>query len=59
MDVFFSGLPKYDASGEAYSYTVDEVDVPEGYVESVEGTTITNTYAKKPLKNSRRCHLER
>ncbi|MGJ8730144.1 Cna B-type domain-containing protein [Listeria aquatica] len=47
----FSGLPKYDASGEAYSYTVDEVDVPEGYVESVEGTTITNTYAKKPLKN--------
>ncbi|MEN2667252.1 Cna B-type domain-containing protein [Listeria aquatica] len=33
-----------DANGKAYSYTVDEGNVPEGYVKSVNGTTITNTY---------------
>ena len=40
----FTDLPKYDADGAEYKYTVKEEVVPDGYVESVEGYNITNTY---------------
>ena len=39
----FRDLPKQDQDGKAYTYTVDEVNVPNGYAKSVNGTTITNT----------------
>lgn len=39
----FTALPKYDASGTAYTYMVKEVEVPEGYIVSYEGTDIINT----------------
>jgi len=44
----FTGLSKYDVDGNLITYTVKEVDVPDGY-ESVEGNkdnqyTITNTH---------------
>ena len=38
----FSDLPKQDAQGRNYTYTVDEVNVPSGYTKSVSGMTITN-----------------
>lgn len=37
-------LDKTDLYGKAYTYTVDEVDVPANYSKSVVGLTITNTY---------------
>ena len=40
----WNNLPKYAPDGTAYSYTVDEVTVPNGYVKIQEGNTITNTY---------------
>ncbi len=39
----WENLPKYDATGKLYEYTVDEEDV-EGFIKKVEGTTITNTF---------------
>jgi pilin isopeptide linkage protein len=43
----FTNLPKYE-NGEKIIYTVDEKEVPDGYVKTVvssaEGTSITNTY---------------
>ncbi|MDO5414000.1 MAG: Cna B-type domain-containing protein, partial [Bacillota bacterium] len=39
----FTALPKYDASETAYTYMVKEVEVPEGYIVSYEGTDIINT----------------
>ena len=39
----FYDLPRQDAQGNNYTYTVDEVNVPDGYTRSVSGTTITNT----------------
>ena len=39
----FRNLPKQDKDGKDYTYTVDEVNVPNGYTKSVNGTTITNT----------------
>ncbi|WP_429973948.1 Cna B-type domain-containing protein [Enterococcus sp. AZ163] len=42
----FTNLPKYDAKGEAYNYTVKE-DPVKDYQAKVEGTTITNTYENK------------
>lgn len=38
----FQNLPRQDAQGNNYTYTVDEVNVPSGYTKSVSGTTITN-----------------
>ncbi|WP_205839700.1 Spy0128 family protein [Porcincola intestinalis] len=38
----FQNLPRQDAQGRNYTYTVDEVNVPSGYTKSVSGTTITN-----------------
>lgn len=38
----FSDLPRQDAQGRNYTYTVDEVKVPSGYKKSVSGSTITN-----------------
>ena len=45
----WTNLPKYDASGELYSYTVEEVKVPDGYEVSYnqEMLTITNTLIKR------------
>ena len=37
----FGNLPKLDANGRAYSYTVREIEVP-GYNSSVRGTSIIN-----------------
>lgn len=39
----YSGLPKYNNSGTAYTYTVRERSTPSGYVSSQSGNTITNT----------------
>ena len=41
------GLPKYDAEGDVYQYTIEEVNVPEGYTSNVKGYTITNTYEEQ------------
>lgn len=38
----FSGLAKY-LDGREIAYTVQEMDVPDGYEAAVNGTTITNT----------------
>ena len=38
----FTNLPKTDAEGKAYTYTVDEVEVP-GWTKNVSGYNITNT----------------
>lgn len=45
-------LPVTDASGKAYEYYVDEVSVPTGYVKSVVGLTVTNTWGvpKNPIE---------
>ena len=37
-------LDKTDQNAKAYTYTVDEVDIPANYSKSVVGLTITNTY---------------
>ena len=41
----FQDLPLTDADGAAVIYSVDEV-VPEGFVKTITGTTITNTKAE-------------
>ena len=38
----FQNLPRQDALGRNYTYTVDEMNVPSGYTKYVSGTTITN-----------------
>lgn len=40
----WTDLDKTDVNGAAYTYTVDEVAVPENYTKSVDGLTVTNTY---------------
>ncbi|PID82193.1 MAG: hypothetical protein CSB16_02475, partial [Clostridiales bacterium] len=40
----WSDLDKTDASGNAYTYTVDEVAVPENYSKKIDGLKIINTY---------------
>lgn len=40
--VTFTGLNKYRINGEEIEYTFDEIDVPEGYVKTVEGNKIIN-----------------
>jgi pilin isopeptide linkage protein len=49
----FSGLPKYDDDGNEYTYSVNEVDVPDGYTAAVQGDqnvgfTIVNTRTSAP-----------
>ncbi|MEG0159348.1 MAG: Cna B-type domain-containing protein, partial [Carnobacterium sp.] len=39
----FTNIAKYDETGNAYSYTVQEMPV-ENYETKIEGATITNTY---------------
>jgi len=39
----FTGLAKYDAAGELYTYTVGEATVPANYAKTQVGNTITNT----------------
>ena len=45
----WTGLDKTNASGVAYTYTVDEVEVPEDYVRSLDGLAVTNTYVSPKL----------
>lgn len=33
-----------DVDGNAYVYTVDELEVPENFIKTIDGFTITNTY---------------
>lgn len=40
----FTGLPVFAENGSKISYTVKEVNVPDGYTSSVEAMKITNTY---------------
>ena len=40
----WSDLPITDNSGKAYTYRVDEPNVPAGYDSSIDGLTVTNTY---------------
>ncbi|MBY7141857.1 Cna B-type domain-containing protein [Virgibacillus sp. NKC19-3] len=45
----FNGLPELDETGEEITYTIEEVDVPEGYERDIngdmaEGFDITNSY---------------
>jgi LPXTG-motif cell wall-anchored protein len=40
----FTDLPVNDDKGQAYTYTVKEVDVPKGYISTVKGFDITNKY---------------
>ena len=39
----FDELPKYLNDGTLIEYVVTETNVPEGYISTVDGTTITNT----------------
>ncbi|MDO5649127.1 MAG: Cna B-type domain-containing protein, partial [Gallicola sp.] len=43
-DHTWTGLPKKDEEGKDYKYTIDEVNVPEDYVKSIDGLTVTNTH---------------
>ena len=42
----WTNLELTDEKGNEYVYTVDEVKVPEGYIKSVDGLVITNTYTQ-------------
>ena len=48
----FTNLPKYDESGNEYVYEVIELDEVEDYTSSIDGYTITNTYAPEEHKVS-------
>lgn len=48
----FSTVPKYDSSGKAYTYSVQELNVPEGYSSEVNGTDITNHYPARTTEIS-------
>ena len=48
----FTNLPKYDESGNEYVYEVIELDRVEDYTSSIDGYTITNTYAPEEHKVS-------
>ena len=48
----FTNLPKYDESGNEYVYEVIELDRVEDYTSSIDGYTITNTYAPDEHKVS-------
>ena len=40
----WADLDQTDGDGNAYAYTVDELEVPDKYRKSINGFTITNTY---------------
>lgn len=40
----FTDLPKTDAGGRQYRYTVKEQEIPDGYKASIHGFTITNSH---------------
>ncbi|NLY09409.1 MAG: Cna B-type domain-containing protein [Tissierellia bacterium] len=40
----WTGLDKTDADGKLYTYSVKEINVPEGYTESYDGLKVTNTF---------------
>lgn len=48
----FSSVPKFDSTGRAYTYSVQETTVPEGYSSEVNGTDITNHYPAKTTELS-------
>lgn len=54
-EVVWTGLVKTDVNGKEYSFLVKEVDsdgndfVPENYIKTEEGLTVTNTYTKKDV----------
>ena len=39
----FQDLPEFNGQGERIQYTVEEVDVPDGYIAQVDGLVVTNT----------------
>ena len=41
----FQDLPEFNGQGERIQYTVEEVDVPDGYIAQVDGLVVTNTRA--------------
>ena len=43
-------LDATDINGNAYTYTVDEVEAPENYTKTVDGFTITNTYKSPKIE---------
>ena len=45
----FSGLPVTDTNGNPYTYTVIEVNVPDGYTSEVNGLEITNSYTPERI----------
>jgi pilin isopeptide linkage protein len=49
----WTGLPKSDADGNEYTYTVDEATVPAGYAKTVSGTTVTNKLVTAIVKFSK------
>lgn len=46
----FGTLPKVDANGAVYHYTIREIPV-EGYTTTVNGTTVVNDLVEQPPKN--------
>nr|WP_051764117.1 Cna B-type domain-containing protein [Streptococcus gallolyticus] len=47
----FKDVPKYE-NGQEVTYTVREVNIPDGYTSSVDGTTITNTHVPETTEVS-------
>ncbi|MGI6612035.1 MAG: Cna B-type domain-containing protein [Candidatus Nanosyncoccaceae bacterium] len=43
-------LDKTDSNGKVYTYTVDEINVPENYIKGVDGFVITNTYESPKIE---------
>lgn len=48
-DWIVDNLIKYDSEGNPITYTVDEVNIAEGYTSSIDGTNITNTHAPETI----------
>lgn len=44
----WENIPYTDSEGNIFEYTVDEIDVPQGYKKFVDGNTITNTLTDAP-----------
>lgn len=44
--ILWRDLDAVDSAGNVFIYTVDEINVPEGYVKSLNGNVITNTYVE-------------
>src|SRR5699024_6362657 len=51
----FTDLAKYDKDGELIEYTVEEIDVPEGYESTVDGNNITNTQQTIDIEGEKVC----